>query len=155
MDWNMITAISTASMALIILGTAIFAVFQLREIQSSRKLSAFISVRQFLQEESKRRARKILITVLSGKDFKDWSEEEIETAEKACESYDFVGIMVSKKLIEKDFIVTEWRDSIIKCWEAAKPMIIKYRKTRGKDYWDDFEKIYRMAKKIETPYNMV
>jgi hypothetical protein len=37
MDWNMITAISTASMALIILGTSIFAVFQLREIQSSRK----------------------------------------------------------------------------------------------------------------------
>jgi len=154
MDWNMITAMSTASMALIILVTAIFAVFQLREIQKSRKVTAFISVRQFLQEEGTRRARGILIAV-SGKNFKDWSKEEIEAAEKACESYNFVGVMVSKKLIEKDFIVNKWRDSIIKCWEAAKPMIDEYRRTRGKDYWDDFEKLYEMAKKVETAYNTV
>ena len=63
--------------------------------------------------------------------------------------------MISKKLIEKDFIVNEWRDSIIKCWETAEPMIVKYRKVRGKDYWDDFEKLYKMARKIKTAYNTV
>ena len=55
-----------------------------------------------------------------------------------------------QKLIEKDLVVNEWRDSIIKCWEAAKPMIEEYRKKRGKDFWDDFEKLYKEAMKIET-----
>jgi len=154
MEWNMITSISTAIMALIILFTVIFAVFQFREIHRSRKVTTFISVRQFLQEEVTRRARGILIRV-SGKGFKDWSREEIEAAEKACETYNFVGIMVSKKLIEEDFIANEWRDSIIKCWKAAKPMIVEYRRTRGKDYWDNFEKLYELAKVIKTADDMV
>ena len=153
MDWNMITAISTASMTLIILATAIFAVMQLREIKRSRKVTAFVSLSQFLQEEATRKARDILIKA-SGKKFNDWSKEEIEAAEKACSTYDVAGIMLSKKLIEKDLLM-EWRDSIIKSWEAAEPMVIEYRKSRGKDYWDDFEKLYRMAKKIETAYNTV
>jgi len=153
MDWNMITAISTASMTLIILATSIFAVMQLREIKRSRKVTAFVSLSQFLQEEATRKARDILIKA-SGKKFNDWSKEEIEAAEKACSTYDVAGIMLSKKLIEKDLLM-EWRDSIIKSWEAAEPMVIEYRKSRGKDYWDDFEKLYRMAKKIETAYNTV
>jgi len=151
MDWNMITAISTASMALIILVTAIFAVLQLWEIKRSRKVTAFVSLSQFLQEEATRKARGILIGA-SGKKFNDWSKEEIEAAEKVCSTYDVAGIMLSKKLIEKDLLM-EWRDSLIKSWEVAKPMIIEYRKTRGKDYWDDFENLYRMAKKIKTVYN--
>lgn len=83
MDWNMITAISTASMVLIILVTAIFAVMQLREIKKSRKVTTFISLSQFLQEEATRKARGILIGA-SGKKFNDWSIEEIEAAEKVC-----------------------------------------------------------------------
>lgn len=153
MDWNMITAISTASMVLIILVTAIFAVIQLREIKKSRKVTTFISLSQFLQEKDTRKARGILIGA-SGKKFNDWSIEEIEAAEKVCSTYDVAGIMLSKKLIEKD-LLKEWRHSIIKSWEAAKPMIIEYRKIRGKDYWDDFENLYRMAKKIKTAYNTV
>jgi len=149
MDWNMISAISTAFMALVILITAIFAVLQLREISRSRKVTAFMNLSQFLQREEIREARRILIGT-SGKNFEDWSKEEIEAAEKACSTYDVAGIMVSKKLIEKDLVVNEWRDSIIKCWEAAKPMIEEYRKKRGKDFWDDFEKLYKEAMKIET-----
>ena len=154
MYWNMVIAIATAFMALVILITAIFAIFQLREVVMSRKVSAFISVCQYLQKEDARKARDILIKVL-GKDFKDWSKEEIEAAEKSCSTYDIAGIMVSKKLIEKDLILDEWRNSIIKCWEAAKPMIIEYRKDRGEDFWDDFEKLYEMAIKIEMEYNTV
>ena len=154
MDWNTISAISTAFMALVILITAIFAVLQLREISRSRKVTAFMNLSQFLQREEIREARRILIGT-SGKNFGDWSKEEIEAAEKACSTYDVAGIMVSKKLIERDLVVNEWRDSIIKCWEAAKPMIEEYRKKRGKDFWDDFEKLYKEAMKIETAYNMV
>lgn len=144
MVWDKVNAIATAFMALIILVTVLFAAFQLRENQKYRKATAFIGVYEFLQEEYTRKARGILIT-LSEKNFKEWSKKEIEASEKACERYNFAGIMVSKKLIEKDFIVNEWRDSIIRCWEVAKPMIVEYRKSRGKEYWYNFDKLYEMA----------
>ena len=149
MDWIMIGAISTAFTALVILITAILAVLQLSEISRSRKVTAFMNISQFLQREEIREARSILIRA-SEKDFKDWSKEEIRAAEKACSTYDVAGGMVIKKLIEKDLVVYEWRDSIIKCWEAAKSMVNKYRETRGRDYWHSFEKIYKMAKKRRT-----
>ena len=145
----MLSAVSTAFTALVILITAILAILQLRENSRSRKVTAFISLYQFLQQEEIRKARGILIGISRG-NFKDWSKEDIEASEKACHTYDVAGIMVSKKLIEEDLVVNEWRDSIIKCWEAAKPMILEYRKERGEDFWDDFERIYEKANKIET-----
>ncbi len=151
MDWVMFGAVSTVSMALVILITAILAVLQLREVSRSRKVTAFTDISQFLQREEIREARRTLFEI-SGRNFKDWSKEEIEAAEKACHTYDVAGIMVFKKLIEKDLIVNEWRYSIIKCWEVAKPMIIEYRKERGKDYWDDFEWLYERAKGIKIPH---
>ena len=146
MVWDKVNAIATVSMDLIILFTVIFAAFQLGENKKYRKVSALIGVYEFLQEEYTRKDRGILIG-LSGKNFKKWTHKEIEASEKACERYNFAGIMVSKKLIEKDYIVNEWRDSIIRCWEAAKPMIVEYRKSRGKEYWYNFDKLYQMAKK--------
>ena len=56
--------------------------------------------------------------------------------------------MVDKKIVEKEFAM-EWRYSIVRSWESARPLIMKYRETRGKDYWNDFEDIYNMAKKID------
>lgn len=145
MDWIMIGAISTAFTGLVIVITATLALLQLNEVSKSRKITAFMNICQFLQSEDIRRARGILIKT-SEKGFKDWSEEEIGAAEKVCSTYDIAGAMVTKKLIEKDLVAYEWRDSIIKCWEAAKPMVNKYRETRGRDYWHSFEKIYKMAK---------
>lgn len=149
MNWEMISAISTAAMTLIILFTAFYAAFQLREIKKSRKLTAFVSLSEFLQEESTRKARGVLLKS-SKKGFNNLSEEDKKAAEKACSTYELAGIMTTKKLIDKDLIL-KWRDSIIKCWEAAKPMVIEYRKSRGRDYCDSFEKLYEMAKRIKIP----
>lgn len=61
MDWSMISGISTAFMALVILITASFVVLQLIEISRSRRVTAFMSLSQFLQREEIREARSILI----------------------------------------------------------------------------------------------
>jgi hypothetical protein len=150
LNWSMVSAVSAAFMALVILTTAILAVLQLREVSRARKATAFADISQFLQREEIRKARGILIGIPK-KDFKNWTNKEIEAAEKACHTYDVAGIMVFKKLIEPDLIAAEWRHSIIKCWEAAEPMITEYRKERGEDLWDAFELLYKQAKAIEMP----
>jgi len=55
--------------------------------------------------------------------------------------------MVRKRFIKKFFVVDKWRSSIIECWEAAEPMVKEYRGGReDDDFWNDFERIYRMAR---------
>jgi len=148
MDWGMVSAISTAFMALVILITAVFAALQLKQVSKSRKAETFMELSKYLQREEIREARRILIGI-SGKDYKDWSKEETEAAEKVSHTYDVAGVMVFRKLIEKELVVDEWRRSIIKCWKAAEPMIKGYQKERGKDFWHNFEKLYEEAKKIK------
>jgi len=147
--WNIITAISTAVMAIAVSVTVGFAIKQLKAIKKSRQLDAFTNFIQFLQQEDVREARRILIEKLSKKrDFGSWSEDEIRQAEKACHTYDTTGMMDAKKFIEKDFIAKENRNSIAQCWQAAKPMIDEYRKKRGKDFWHNFEDLYEKARKV-------
>ena len=149
-DWNIITAISTAFMGLVILVAAIVAVRQLKEIRRSRQLDAFTNLIQFVQREDIREARAILMEELSKKDFTDWSKDEIKQAEKACHTYDSAGIMWLRKYIDRKLdVAKEWHDSIVKCWEAACPMITKYRGERGDDFWYYFEELYKKAKKHE------
>jgi hypothetical protein len=149
MDWGMVSAISTAFMVLVILATAVFAALQLKQVSKSRKAQTFMELSKYLQREEIREARRVLIGI-SGKEYKDWSKEETEAAEKASHTYDVAGVMVFRKLIEKELVVDEWRRSVIKCWEAAQPMIKGYQKERGKDFWHNFEKLYDEAKRIKT-----
>ena len=150
MIWDMIGAISTAFMAFVIFVAAFIAVWQLCEMRKARQLDAFINLIQFLQREDIREARRVLIEDLSKKkDFGSWSKDEIRQAEKACHTYDSAGIMDAKEFIGKHFIAKENHNSIAQCWEAAKPMIEKYRNKRGKDFWANFEELYKIARKYE------
>jgi hypothetical protein len=146
--WDMISAISTAFSAVVIFVAAIIAVWQLCEMRKARQLDAFINLIQILQDEKIREARGILLEKLSKKEFKEWTDDERKQADKACQAYDIVGMMSSKKHIDSK-LAAEWHNSIIKCWKAAEPMIMQYRKKRGKDFWHDFETLYEIARKYE------
>ena len=146
MDWNAVTAISTLLGTTIILITAIFVLFQLREMKRATIAQAFFAIVSYLQTPECREARKILIK-LDEKDFTKWTDEQIKNAEIACSTYDGVGILLRKKVIDHRMITAEYRNSIIRCWKHAQPMIESYRKERGKDFWDDIEWLCENAKK--------
>ena len=152
MDWAALAATSTAIMTFIVLAAACLAVWQIREIRKQRSVEAFVSVVEILQAEDVREARHTLLT-MPRKKLDDWTEEEKKAAEKVCSTYDTVGLMVYKGLVKPDMVAHEWRDSIVKCWEAAHPMISKYSDERGRDYWDDFKRLYERAEAIKPPRN--
>lgn len=149
MDWTEVGALATAITALIILVTGIFAILQLFEMKRTSQVSAFISVVQFLQEERVREARRLLSS-LREKKFEEWTPEEIQVAELVCCRYDIVGIMVDNKLIKKKLIIQEWWRSIIVSWESAQPLISKYKNERGRDFWNNFENLYKEARKVQS-----
>lgn len=92
-----------------------------------------------------RNARATLIG-LKNKSFESWSPQEVEAADLALRKYNFVAIMVSNRLIPARFILPELSTSLVLCWEAAQPMIKKYRNERGTNYWEKLEVLYNLAK---------
>ncbi len=139
---------------LIILITAFFALWQLWEIKKANKATAFRNYYEYMQREHVRKARGVLINLgknIHKKIFNNWSDEEIKKAEIVCYTYNLAGIMVVEGLIDEDLVVKRGHDSIVKCWEAAKPMLEEYRikQKRGNDFWGDFDKLYNKAKNIE------
>jgi len=85
-----------------------------------------------------RKARRILFG-LAEKELSKWTEQEIFEAEKACHTYDSIGIMIHNHLLPLNIIVS-WRYSVVQSWNIASPLVEKYREDRSApDFWDDFE----------------
>lgn len=145
--WQAIINVSPILTFIAIVVGVIFSGWHLRNLSKASTASSYVEIFKFLQEDSMREARRLLLEDLVKKDFKDWLPKEKMMAEKVCAAYDVMGVMVRKRFIGKHFIIEGWCDSIVKCWEAAKLMIEEYRKNRGPDFWIEFERIYKKAKK--------
>jgi len=138
----------------ILLATAIIYLFQWREMKKSASLQektailqVFNSILQILQQENVRSARRNLIQN-SNPTFEQWTPEQIHDAEIACGTFDAVAIILRKTNIDYKMVASEWTDTIIRCWEHAKPMINAYRKRSGSNYWDDYEWLYNNTVKL-------
>jgi hypothetical protein len=145
MDWEMAANISTTLTMVVAIPATGFALFQLLEMKRGSKLSAFIAVWNFLQEEHVREARGILIALAKKKkNFEIWTPEERDAADLALQRYNSVAILVRNRLIPVSFVL-QWEHSLILCWEAAQPLVIQYRTERGTGYWQQLEDLYNLA----------
>jgi len=129
----------------IILVTAIVVYYQLREMRKATVATAFSSIAEFLESKEVRDARRVLMEI-SEEDFTKWKDEEKKSAEIACSTYDVIGIMLREEVIDHKMVTLAWRDSIVRCWEKAQPMIKSYRKDRGEDFWKGFQWLYEKCK---------
>ena len=150
MNWEAVAAISAAAQTLVVLGTMVAAVIQLRKMNQSNMIQAYMSIVSQLQVPEIREARRFLMMEMANKkEFSCWQESEIVKCERVCAAYDTVGQLLRQGAAHPEMVVDHWHSSIVKCWEAALPMITEYRKARGEDYWDEFEWLYGQAKERE------
>ena len=138
----------TAISATVVLAAGLIIFYQLREMRQGTVAHAFSTIASMLYDEKVRMARRTLIGN-SESDFTKWTQKQIDDAEIACVN-DVVGIMVRNKMIDVKMVIKEWRDSLIKSYEHAQPMITDYRKSNDNDFWDDFQWLYDRAKEIKT-----
>ena len=113
------------------------------QLQAAREMNRnqnLITITEYLQVESRRKDRRVLIELgRKKKPFATWSKEERYSAERACAAYSFVGLLVRKGMVPEDIALAELRDSAQKCFNAAAPLLTEYRKTRGEDFWANFD----------------
>ncbi|MCK5261164.1 MAG: hypothetical protein KAJ44_03210 [Thermoplasmatales archaeon] len=129
-------------------------IIMLHSSWKSRKLSSYLEIFKYLQNEDVRKARGKVIEIGENKNkksFESWTDDDIKYAEKVCHTFDLVGILENDRLVKKGFIAKTYRRTLILCWEAVKPMIDNYRnyrKNRDPKHWDKFEMLYDKAKQL-------
>jgi len=148
---GIIIAASAIITAIVVPLTAYLLYEQLKESTKANKLTATLELIKYIQDKEVREARRVLIEELgvNNTDYKKWSDAEKKQVAIACHAYNFAGLMEEQGLIKKDFVARGWRDSIIKCWSTAEPMIMEDRKIRGGDFLDKFKMLYDNAKKAD------
>jgi hypothetical protein len=109
---------------------------QLRTMKESNLSQNLITVHQFLLDPEFRDARRALLG-LQGKAIASWTNDERQSAERACASWNFVAILVDKKLLPF-FVLEDAKHSYTRCHEAAKELLQEIRGTRTPDHWHHF-----------------
>ena len=150
MDYQLFGFWIQIATALLILFTFWVYFFQLRTMKKSTRGQNSISIINYLQDESVRKAREIVLETLRKKPISDWTIEEKKAASKVCNTYDLVSILIfQQKLVPPRIIIDNWGPSIVRCFETLKEHIIEMQTNdrMGPQYWNDFEKLYNAAKK--------
>ena len=145
MTWETAADVATTVTMTLAIPATFFALVQLLEMRRSGSLSALRIVLERLQEEPIRQARQRLISDLAKKSFESWTAEEREAADLALRRYNSVAILVENRLIPVAFVLPEWENSLILCWEAGQPLVKAYRDERGCGYWRQLETLYKRA----------
>jgi Domain of unknown function (DUF4760) len=145
MDWLAITGFSTAVYCVATIVTAAILLWQLRVVQRANRGQSYLTIVQYVQDESVRQARGVAFG-LRAVPLENWSEEQVRAAEKVCTSYDVIGMLARRKLVDEEMIVDSWGDSLRRLWPILEPLISQYRRERdAPEFWDDFEYLAKRA----------
>jgi hypothetical protein len=157
--WTAITAISTVfgscatcASTLILFITIFLVRRELHEIRKATYADVFKTIRDILQAEDVRDARRFVFVSLENKPFESWTEDDRHEAEKVCHTYDIVGQLVRHDIFPKEFIVDSWGNSLRRSWRILSPLVVSYRaQWNSMEVWDDFEWLAKEANAFQKP----
>lgn len=112
----------------------------------------FKAAMDILQDDPVRAARGFVLEHLKGTDYRMWDDTSRRYAERVCQTYDSVGIMVKNGMIPVEYIADSWGDSLRRTWAILRPLVEDYRRKRNsREYWDDYEYLAREAGRFQQP----
>jgi hypothetical protein len=137
--WAAVSAIASGFSSLFAAGSIVFVLRQLRETQKATYAQTFYVATARLQDEKTREDRKVVFQ-LKNKPVAQWTTDEIAAAERVCQTYDTIAVMVRNGMLPKNIILEHWGNSMSKIWFIVSPLILQYRSERNfPGHWDDFE----------------
>ncbi len=81
----------------------------------------------------------VLLAHKEGRSFDKWTSAEVASGERVCASFNTAGILAKEGMIPEKLIIDAWYYSAPACYTVLEGMILKYRESRGAEYWDRFE----------------
>ena len=149
MDWNALTAISTASYAVLFVIALVIAWIQTSALIKNGKLQMVITIFTELKAQDFIDKRRYIYDDLPE------STEGIEPSqlkahflkvEAALSAFDRVGYLLRERHIDAEPILENYWASVWRCWKKSKNLIAWAREQRGqKDYFGNFEHLFHLS----------
>ncbi len=141
------TAIQLLTLA-IVLATAAIYWGQLRTMRDASQGESFLALVRILQDPAIRAAREHLREAHETLPFEAWPQETVREAAKVCQSFDVAGMMIHYKMVPAE-LVADWQWAILRCWEAAKPVVNRRREDANPYGWRHFEWLANQAERMQ------
>jgi hypothetical protein len=152
-QWEAVSAVSTAFAAAVVAAAALLAYFQLRSMAHARHLDAMLSAFEELGRPKMGEAREILYHLpdCTGRTFADLSPSQAAAADLVRRAYDKIGYLVHRKIVPGDYVLDMYDVTVIRCWGKLRPMIMAERTPqRHPGYMIYFEKLADQAEKYRS-----
>lgn len=122
--------------------------WQVRSAARAAKADATLSVVQFLQRPDIRLARKTVREMGPQESDEGWSDVQKEAVGLVCSSFDSICMLSSRKLVDQDTFIEMWGASMVWCYQACRPYVLRLRERHGfEDYYKYFHDCVEQAKR--------
>jgi len=145
-EW--VTAIAAIGTFVVILGSAIAALVQLRHMRGSNQIVALTECRETLESPEFRDAQRFVSYDLP-KRLQDPVEarkvaaipfvDEYQAIATVANFFESMGLFVKSGIIDKDIACDFWAFVILRNWNALAPVVEYVRSETGPALWENFE----------------
>lgn len=145
-EW--LTAYATVGTLLVILGTALAALAQLRHTRSSNQIAALTEFRERLESEEFRNAEHFVSYVLPThyrepqnfpEMFKLPFTGEYRNIGIVANLFESLGLFVKYRIIDSTLACDVWNVVVLRNWKALAPIVAYARAELDDSLWDNFE----------------
>lgn len=148
-QWTAISAIATTIYTITFLISLLLIYNQLRNMRLSTMATSFSKALDILQDEDRRKDRKIVFE-LENIPLDKWTDEQRRVGERVIHSYDQVGTMIQARMFDKELIVDSWGNSLRRLKPILMPLVLEYRKEWDSyEVWDGFQWLCDEAEKYK------
>ncbi len=155
--WSALSAISTAIGALIVLAGGVYARSQVKEARFSRNVTLLIEFQRQYHSLEFREFRARLFRGEFGSpesfDLDSLSHSDQHRFAMLFDHLEFLGIMVERRLIEFDLVMSAFHASPLRVWNMVEPHVLKKRSKGRTLFGVHFEKLaQRYTKTLPDHY---
>jgi hypothetical protein len=158
-EW--VTAIAAIGTFVVILGSAIAALVQLRHMRGSNQIVALTECRETLESPEFRDAQRFVSYDLP-KRLKDPVEarkvaaipfvDEYQAIATVANFFESMGLFVKSGIIDKDIACDFWAFVILRNWNALAPVVEYVRSEAGPALWENFEYMAVLASRYREKH---
>jgi hypothetical protein len=158
-EW--VTAAAAVGTFVVILGSAVAALVQLRHMRGSNQIIALTECRETLESPEFREAQRFVSYELP-KRLKDPAEcrkivtvpfvNEYQAIATVANFFESMGIFVKNGIIDKDIACDFWSFVILRNWNAVAPVVAYARETVSHNLWDNFEYLAALTTRFEAEH---
>jgi hypothetical protein len=143
--WSTIASLGTL---VVIAATAIAALVQLRHSRSSNQIAAVTEMRETLESQRFREARRHILeqvpqiladpterAKLAGKIL----PPELDAVRDVANFFETMGVLVKLRIVDKAVVVDLWDGVVFGNWKQLEPIIMIRRKVSDRGLWANFE----------------